>query len=232
MYTNTYMIFNDIDFSSYFVVEEVKREFLPSINNSYIKSHHIKTELSPTIISVKIRLIQSDDYNLTETKREIAGKLYTDKPAKLLLYDDPSRYDIAKLDGSTDFSKLWTTGSATLKFINAEGVSYSGSARTMPIGTILVDGTWKTKPVFTVTFTGSATTYKVSNVTTGKHVEITGQNFVAGNVLVIDCLNENVKLNGNPIMPKVTINSDFFVLVPGTNVLTGAGNVTFNEAWL
>lgn len=232
---NTFMNFNGVDFSDYFVVEGVERTLLPGIRNAYAKSNHMNTEILPTVIAVRIRLIENDDLSLVELKREVAGLLYTDKPAKLVLYDDPTRYDMAKLDGSTDFSKLWTSGSATLKFICAEGLSYSDFPRSAPIGTVHVGGTRPTKPVFTITFASIYVgDFIVSNATTGKSVTITGQPFSSGAVLVIDCQKQLVTLNGNPIMPKVTLYSDFFTLNPGNNILTSTkpGTVAFNEAWL
>ena len=232
---NTFMNFNGVDFSDYFVVEGVERSLMPGINNTYSKTKHMHTEVMPTVIAVRIRLIENDDMSLVELKREVAGLLYTDEPAKLVLYDDPTRYDMAKLDGSTDFSKLWTSGSATLKFVNAEGLSYSDSARSLPIGTVYVGGTRPTSPIFTVTFASiHVGDFVLTNTTTGKNVTITGQPFSNGAVLVIDCQKQLVTLNGNPIMPKVTLDSDFFMLEPGNNILTSTrpGTVTFSEAWL
>lgn len=236
--TDTFMIFNGVDFSSLLVVEEVVRSLLPGIHNTYVKNQHTWTELDPTLILVRVRLIKPSNEDLADAKRGIAGKLYTDEPAKLRLYDDPDRYDMAKLDGTTDYSKLWTTGHATLRFINYSGVAHSETGRTVAMGTSLslnVAGTWKTKPIITVTFTSNRTGYKISNLTTGEHVEIVGQAFVTGNVLVINNQTQLVTLNGNPIMTKVTMASDFFNLVPGTNSLTSVAtgvSITFNEAWL
>ena len=237
MRANTWMTFNGQDFDNIFVVERVTRSLSAGINNSYIKEYHLKTEIAPTSIRVKIRLIEESDLALTELKRYVAGKLYSDKPEKLILYDDPTRYDIAKLDGMPDFEKLWTTGSTELNFINYSGISYSSELKSPNISTdtsLSIGGTRKTKPKITVLFSGVAASYKVTNMTTGKHVEITGQNFVAGNVLVVDCEKQVATLNGNPIMPKVTLLSDFFALQPGINLInsTKPGTIEYQEAWL
>lgn len=235
--TDTWMEFNGHNFDGYLIVEEVTRSLLPGISNRFVKGYHLDDEIQPTVITVRVRLIQDSNYELTELKRTIAGMLYTNEPKKLLLYDDPTRYDLAKIDGSTNYSKLWTTGSAELKFINYSGFSISNQVKSIPITTsnnIMVGGTWETKPVIKVTFTSSASSYKITNVSTGKYVEITGQSFVNGNKLVIDCDNELVTLNGNNIMKKVTIQSDFFALKPGENVITStrAGTIEFSEVWL
>ena len=83
-------------------------------------------------------------------------------------------------------------------------------------------------------FNSTANSYKITNLTTGEYVEIAGQSFAGGNQLIIDCDNELVTLNGNNIMKKVTIQSDFFALKPGKNVITStrAGTIEFDEVWL
>ena len=234
--TQTWMTFNGLDFDEFFVVESVTRSLMPGISNSYVKSNHIRTEIAPTVITVRIRLIEDTPLDLTEIKRQIAGKLFTDKPAKLLLYDDPTRYDMAKLDGATDFNKLWTSGSAELNFLNASGISYDETPISTSFTTsnsLAVGGTWKTKPKFTIVFGTTAPSYKITNSTTGKYVEVTTP-FAIGNTLIIDCEKELVTLNGNPIMPKVSMLSDFFDLIPGVNVLTSPRSVTvsYRSAWL
>ena len=235
--TDTWMEFNGHDFDGYLIAEDVTRSLLPGISNRYVKGYHLDDEIQPTVITVRVRLIQNSNHELTELKRTIAGMLYTNEPKKLLLYDDPNRYDLAKIDGSTDYSKLWTTGSAELKFINYSGLSISNQVKSIPINTsseIMVGGTWETKPVIKVIFNSTANSYKITNLTTGEYVEIAGQSFAGGNQLIIDCDNELVTLNGNNIMKKVTIQSDFFALKPGKNVITStrAGTIEFNEVWL
>ncbi len=234
---DTFMIFNGVDLSRYFVAEHVERTLLPSISNTNVKKRHIRAELSPTIIKVRIRLIEDDNFDLTEVKRKVAGKLYTEEPAQLVLYDDPTRYDMAILDGSTDFRRLWSSGETVLNFINPEGLSYTTiptAKALLATDKVTINGTHETRPVFTVTIPQILTGFKISNLTTGQHVEITNQPLNTGNILIIDCQKELVTLNGNSIMPKVTIFSDFFALVPGDNnlTLTKAGSVTYHEAWL
>lgn len=233
MQTNTFMIFNGIDFSDYLTVESVDRGFMPSISNTYVKKYHRRSEINPTSIKVSVRLIQDTDEELTELKRLLAGMLFTTEPKKLILYDDPTRYDLVALDGGTSLERLWTTGRTTLTFINGEGVSYSNIPRTENISTINVGGTWKTRPIFEMTVGSLVSEVRVTNVTTGKLVTVKSV-FQVGNKVIIDCQKEIVTVNGNPIMGKVSLQSDFFDLIPGANQLsyTVPGTVKFNEAWL
>lgn len=235
--TGTWMEFKGKQFDDFLVVEEVRRSLMPSISNEIVKNRNRRSEIRPTFINVKVRLISDTELNFAELKRTLAGMLHSEKPEKLVLYDDPTRYDMAIVDGNTDLDRLWTTGTTVVTFVNAEGLSYSMDKKTPVLngqGTVVSSATWKTFPVLKVSFTATKVGYKITNVTTGKHFELKNITFNSGNQLVINCKDRIVTLNGNPIKDKVTLASDYIYLQSGNNVLnpTNETTVEFNEVWL
>jgi predicted phage tail component-like protein len=96
------------------------------------------------------------------------------------------------------------------------------------------NGTAPAYPKFTVEFASAQSSFKVSN---GADYVLVNHSFVAGDVLEIDCAAETVKLNTALIMNDLTLDSDFFSIENGDQIIVvpdGAANVTieFTERWV
>lgn len=80
------MIFNDIDFTPYLKVENIRRDILPprSIFSKKIPGRlghrFIKVEMEPRTIEVDVRLIERNRKAVQEKVRQIAGMLHTTEP--------------------------------------------------------------------------------------------------------------------------------------------------------
>jgi predicted phage tail component-like protein len=102
----------------------------------------------------------------------------------------------------------------------------------------VIGGNAPTLPIFTVTFGASATFYEIANGD-GEKIRVI-YNFVSGDELVVDHVNNLVTINGTVNNQTITVDSDFFKLKPGTNELIMNHDATtnptisfdYNERWL
>jgi len=72
-------------------------------------------------------------------------------------------------------------------------------------------GTAPAAPQINVCFTGSVAEYKITQVSSAKYVRVI-DTFIAGDILLIDCSNNKVYVNGVLSMDLLDINSQFFLL--------------------
>jgi predicted phage tail component-like protein len=81
---------------------------------------------------------------------------------------------------------------------------------------LIVLSEYDSLPIIDVTFTGSATEYKITHQETGKYVRIVF-NFVSGNTLKIDLTKRKILINGSLNMASYDVNSTPFKLQKGNN---------------
>ena len=237
------MVFNNIDFTSLIKVEQIRRSVLPpQIINSYkipgkIGNKFSKVDMGTALIEVDIRLIEKTRMNVQDKARELAGLLHATEPKELHLRDEPTRYNLAILSDSTNLEKFLFTGFTTLNFLCVDPLAYSKEKNMIELGpstTILNSGTYEASGIITVYINSSVSYLEALLLESGEKVYI-GENFVAGEIVIIDLENELVKKNDNLIMNKVHVISDFFKLPVGEftiNLSSGTGILEFRKAWL
>lgn len=242
MFKSTDLIFNGQNFGDLLYVESVQRQLVGERKHNVLRIPgrpgflHRSTEIGEKKIIVNVRIIETDRAAVMSKAHTIAGMLHTEVPAKLYTRGD-TLYDLAVLDGNVDIEQLFSTGHCELEFINYSGLQYGEDVtRSFVSGAeFAIQGTYKTRGVFTVTFSSSATGLTLTNTTTGQLVKLTG-NYIPGNVLTIDCVNESVKLGANLVMSHIDNSvTRFFDLVPGRNAFTysaGAVSLTYTPRYI
>lgn len=237
------MMFNDIDFTPYLKVENIRRDILPprSIFSKKIPGRlghrFIKVEMEPRTIEVDVRLIERNRKAVQEKVRQIAGMLHTTEPKKLILRDEPTRYNIAILSESTDIEKFVNTGFATLRFLCLDPLSYSIEKNIIQLGqstTIYNKGTFETTGTINININNNTNYLEVLLVETGEKIYIE-DNLTTGDKILINLQDEYVKKNDVLIMDKLHIISDFFELPVGKFTIklsSGTGTLEFREVWL
>ena len=174
------MIFNDIDFSTIVKVEDIRKSLLPPLTNTLKKipgkrgNKFIRNEMGAGLVEIDIRLITAD---IEAKVRELAGKLYTDEPKKLIYKD---KYNYAILDGDTKLERMLYTGFATLNFICPDPVDY-GQTITAGIGTLNNNGTSPATGTITVEITEPVSNLQVA-LNTGEIISVI-HNFVIGDTV-------------------------------------------------
>lgn len=206
-------------------VVSIGRDFLPPVKNNYLDidgrngSYFAGSTLDKKVITVPVNIVATSDLDLRNKARAIGGWLYTTEEVAFSFDDEPNLVYTGKVEEAS-LEEVLRFGSGTLKFVcgkpTADGLAKSV---TVTSGTAFtVGGTAPAFPTFTVSFTASATEWKVTNAD-GKYIRVV-DNFVAGDTLVIDCSTGKITINGTVSMPTLDIQSRFFSLKVGSNTLT------------
>lgn len=236
------MIFNGIDFSDYFVVEYIRRQFLPPIEAVTVEvpgrvgNRFVKSKLDEGVVEVDIRIIEKTRLLAQQKARQMAGLLYTTEPKKLILRDTPDSFNLAILDGDMDFEKFLHTGFTTLTFLCPDPSMYDLTETTIvnvQSKTIVNPGTLPSRGILTVK-PGTRTNVKITLQNTGEYIHIE-DSFIASDTVVIDMEEESVRKNDILIMDKLDINSDFFEIPTGNSTITTTGGtitVKYRRRWL
>lgn len=128
MITVTY---NNIELTDYFNVLEVERDLLPSRENYSVESPFIHGKsfdgykYNHREIKVQAILVAENTAELQKVKRELAGVLSVTEPAPLSFSDEPDKYYLAILDGTTDVSQQGGVGAVELSFVCYDPFAYS-----------------------------------------------------------------------------------------------------------
>lgn len=211
------------------------RTILPTTNDGYFQppghdgSYLFPRELSDRSIEVFCAFIEDTVENLRTSVRQMAAWLHTETRVQLIFDDEPDKYYMAKCSAAVGLDQTATMGEFTLIF-RCEPLAYSVMVDAADFVadslTVINGGTAKTFPVFTATFTASATELQI--YCEGLLVRIV-RAFVIGDVLVIDNSKGTIELNGISAMIALDWQaSDFFSLKPGNNLLTATPSAKAN----
>ncbi|MFS0776267.1 distal tail protein Dit [Neobacillus sp. 3P2-tot-E-2] len=148
--------------------------------------------------------------------------LNTESDVPILFSDEAGKTYYGQLDGQPNWEEMRYKGRGSFNILCCDPCKYGAETSTTFVntGSPNVSGNNKTFPKLEVTFTASATEYKITHVATGKYVRVI-DTFVAGEVLGIDFATGKITLNGTVAMSILDwSNSEFFPLKPGANSLS------------
>lgn len=239
------VIFNGNDLSQYCMVRPHRPVMPPvSVASQAVGGRHgeifKRARIDSYEIPVELWLRSEDREKVADLRHALAALLWTEEPAPLYLPDDPTRYHLAVVSGTTDLGAI--TDELPGCMVNfkvcdpiAYGAAHSVSLRNNYATEITVGGTWESRPVITTTLSGG--TWRITNVTTAEYVEVNAESFgaalSAGGVLACDMEEERVTIGGNTA--GVAASSDFFSISGSTKLrVTGssATTVEWRERWL
>ena len=237
--------FNSIPASTHGVVMKSKnRQVLPTVNDIYQQipgrngSYLFAGELSDRMIVVECSVLKTTFALLRSGLRGIAAWLYqTDR--KVLVFDDePTMYYDAKVEGSIDFEQVMKHGKFTLTFRCAP-LAYTAETHDHFADDSVVannTGNYEAPPIFTFTFTDTATEMKVTLGT--KYIRVV-HDFAIADVLIVNCETGLISINGTRAMEELDwAASELFMLAPGNNTMTILPEdkcmaiVTYKPRWL
>lgn len=237
------MIYNGNDLSQYMIVASPTRSILPEVEVSYDDvpgmdgGQYVSRRLLPRTIDVRV-LLRKSAFGRSESARILAPLLLADGPAPLVLDDEPGRYYMAILSGATDLDSLWRAGGGTISFLCPDPVAFSCSPRTYSVSRnaqkLYLGGTYGSWPVIRAVPASGASYYRVTDYGTGKYLQVDAS-FDGGKVLTIDMAGKHCDIDGANADRYVTLESDYFKMVPGENDLrfsSGSAEVEVADRWL
>lgn len=270
MYINEcQLIYNGLDLSKYIFVDSITKYVSPKLKfqqaNTSVGSYVQGYGYEPFVIRVNASILANKPHEIAQVRTIIAQALMSHTPKKLLLPDDTGIYYKALYIGGSEVGAFTQAPDITLEFFVPDPIAYGGHHKetVQPHGdgvtddTILVGGTYPTKPIITFTVGKSGTSTEVVNTpvemmnkTTGKRISLTGS-FKSNQIIEIDCELERVTVsdftmkkypNGEEMIKTNTrdtapdIESDFFDIKDG-DILYHSPNIykytiEWNERYL
>lgn len=225
------MIYNDFDFSPYFVDEDIREPLLPEIKHS---TTDVPGEdgmlfnglsLGTRVIEIDIRIIRENRRALNELIPFLASKLFSRTPSRLYTRLHSGEYYIAVLSGAVDIEKWLGTGFATLTFIAYSPARYCdnriSAALSTSAKTVEIKGTYPTKPLASIDVRASCSYLAITDVTTGETMR-SERSFSSGNRVVFDCERKVALLYATASATTatkipITMQSRWFELQPGAH---------------
>ena len=230
------LIFNGVDLTPFFIVTNIEEVLVGDIDN---RSRQIPgrngeifktSQLGSKIVDVTVRIVEYDPIQSMNIKDEINRVLITKEPQKLELPTEPTKYQLAKLNGKIDFERLFSGAEIVLSFKNFLGISFNKALST---GTT---NNGNTSTPFTLEGNISGDLVTILNRDTLDKIAIDATEYTDGTPLRYESEWEHLFINNNLDMKNLYVNSDNFWLSPGQNNIevTGLTSYTFkNRArWL
>lgn len=215
------LIFNDVDFSEFGIIEDVRIPLisisnytgeLPSRSGVVFR----KNKLNSKKIEVDLRIIKNDANNFFEIENNIKKAIYTQEPKKLQLREYEDKYFLAVVDGDIDFEKFRNTGFITFSFISLDGLLYSKTLTQGFNNKGNITNYWNIKGTI------SSSLVKIIKSSTLEKVQIDTSKYI-NQIIEIDSEKEMVKINDNLVMNILHFDSDFFMLELGENEINISG---------
>ena len=231
------MKFNGHDFTNLLVVESIERSLMPSIYNrsktipDKIGSYFTDSNVGNGQIIVRCRIIKDTRYEVQETVREVAGLLYSKEPRKLELRDEPSLYNMAILSGMSDVGKYLHTGYVELMFECHDPFAYGLLELEKKLNEPFEYRGGHSTPGIIDLLAPSDDLMVISNG--NKEIKLIYP-FDGTQKVHVDLEKQNITINNNNAMKYLTLDSDFFTISPGKNIITtnGEGVIKYRNRWL
>lgn len=229
--------FNGNDLGHFLHIQSISRSIAPEFRlteQATTRGEHVALGgLSALEITVKANLKRVRVDDAAALRRALAGMLYSEQAAKLILPDEPDKYYLAWWKGGAELDRLDYWPGAELTFLCADPVAYGEEHEielTNAAKTVLRGGTYKAYPVIKAT-PAAGSYWTVTNVTTGELVRVDAA-FTGANSLVLDFGAQRCLVNGTN--HAVTIESTFFALEESQEIkkLNGTATMTWRERWL
>ncbi|MBD1372495.1 phage tail family protein [Hazenella sp. IB182357] len=165
--------FNDVVIPDFVIVNAVKTTSIPPISQKVITvpgkagSYDFGNTLDNREITVDYTIVSKSSRDLRQKTRELANWLYYEEAKKLVLLDEPDKYYLCKLSGSTDLEEVAHIGQGSLTFVCTDPFSY-GEETTIQLNPadenpieVENDGGITASPIIEMTFTEDTTEFGI-----------------------------------------------------------------------
>lgn len=217
--------FNGIHCSTFGLKAKVIRPLHPGYSDNYTEipgragSILFPGKPQDRIITVEFGFMPGSRALFREKVWEISAWLSTSDRVALVFDDEPGKTYMGKIEGEIDLEQAYLLGQFKVDFRCAP-FAYGTLVSANFVGdalTVANAGTYEAEPLFTSTFTATATEWKVA---LGDYYMRVENDFAIGDVLVVNHSTGLVSLNGSRAMDLLDWqNSNFFTLAPGANTL-------------
>ena len=232
------IVFNGHDLSS-LVSCKIRRPIMASVKATFDDAPGRHGETFKRVkregydLTVDMWLRTEHRREVAEARHKLAAMLWTDAPAPLFLPDDPTRYLMAIVSGSTDLDEITDDCPKATVTFHIGDPDYHGQSRRIDVrGTaaFAVGGTLPV-PLKVTAKPGACGSWRITNADTGEFVEV-AQTLTADSTVRLDFDTERATVNGS--VASLNIMSDFFEVKDRAHIKISSGTATveWEERWL
>ena len=232
------IVFNGHDLSS-LVYCKIRRPIMASVKATFDDAPGRHGETFKRVkregydLTVDMWLRTEHRREVAEARHKLAAMLWTDAPAPLFLPDDPTRYLMAIVSGSTDLDEITDDCPKATVTFHIGDPDYRGQSRRIDVdGTaaFAVGGTLPV-PLKVTAKPGACGSWRITNADTGEFVEV-AQTLTADSTVRLDFDTERATVNGS--VASLNIMSDFFDVKDRAHIKISSGTATveWEERWL
>lgn len=232
------IVFNGHDLSS-LVCCKIRRPVMASVKATFedVPGRHgeafksAKREGYDLVVDMWLRTERRRE--VAEARHKLAAMLWTDEPAPLFLPDDPTRYLMAIVSGSTDLDEITDDCPMASVTFHIGDPDYHGQSRRIDVSGSTAFAVGGTLPaaVKVTAKPGACSSWRITDTDTGEFVEV-AQALTADSVVRLDFATEHATVNGS--IAALNIMSDFFGIKDRAHlkISSGTATVEWEERWL
>ena len=232
------IVFNGHDLSN-LVYCKIRRPVMASVDATFEDVPGRHGEVFKTVkrdgydLSVDMWLRTEHRRDVAEARHKLAAMLWTDEPAPLFLPDDPTRYLMAIVSGSTDLDEITDDCPSCTVTFHIGDPDYRGQSRRIEVSgsaAFAVGGTLPA-PMRVTAKPGACSSWRITNTDTGELVEVV-QALTADSIVRLDFATEQATVNGS--VAALNIMSDFFEINGRAHlkITGGTATIEWEERWL
>jgi predicted phage tail component-like protein len=232
------IVFNGHDLSN-LVYCKIRRPVMASVDATFEDVPGRHGEVFKTVkrdgydLSVDMWLRTEHRRDVAEARHKLAAMLWTDEPAPLFLPDDPTRYLMAIVSGSTDLDEITDDCPSCTVTFHIGDPDYRGQSRRIEVSgsaAFAVGGTLPA-PMRVTAKPGACSSWRITNTDTGEFVEVV-QALTADSIVRLDFATEQATVNGS--VAALNIMSDFFEINGRAHlkITGGTATIEWEERWL
>ncbi len=228
------IIYDGVNLSDIFVVEDVRVPVLPSITASTLSLPHrpgeyyCSEQLGTRTVTIRLRVDAESrcPLDVFRSWREVSPLVHKAEPKKLYLDED--LYVWAKLTGETEIEQSAYYGTVELSFTCFDPYFY-GPVHSIPLvnGANAFSMACEAYPELELSAVSS--TVKVLNEDTGDFVQVSVPDYYSGMKLVVDMEKQTCRTSTRYVAPDLL--SDFFLLsgVARVRLIGASGTLRYQE---
>lgn len=173
--------------------------------------------------------VQTVDSATVEFSTWLRGNNF--KPSKIEFTDKAGQYSMAQVNGNVTVSDLFLYGSLSVEFLYTDPLTYSNTKLDVTVNspaTIIYSGIVPQPPVIQYTTTTVAAKISFHSSRTTKVITLNG-NFPVGTLITVDNSRKLIQINGVTNMKVLSLDSEFFNLESGNNIINIRQNNTVHN---
>ena len=190
----------------------------------------VRRKYSPRLIIIEFYFPQTYPTQKAQWFQRVSAWTHSNGPQELRLPNFPGKFIKAACTALPDLSAISKMDMMQIEFTAFDPAFVSETVKTAACGASFTVGGDLPALAYIQKVNASPISSPAWVLDSSHTIALSGT--IASGTLKVDLEDKVITLNGTPIMDKMTLQSRFFEIEPGTHTVTGTGDVYIQERWL